>query len=90
MIECFEILEEEKTIDTLCRFLKFINKDDESGCWNWVGYKNKDLYGKKRHNGKKVFSHRFSYAFFIGKIPYNIMVCHKCDNPSCCNPEHLF
>jgi hypothetical protein len=69
--------------DSLMKRIK-INK--KTGCWEIQGYLDKDGYGEV--SGKRA--HRAAYELFIGEIPPKINVCHKCDNPKCCNPDHLF
>lgn len=61
-----------------------------NGCWEWVGHRLKKGYGQMRCGKKLVLAHRASWAAFKGEIPVGLFVLHKCDNPSCCNPEHLF
>lgn len=75
------------------RVLARIEKDEQTCCWNFQGAKNESGYGIVGLGGRKDGvdrAHRISYRHFKGDIPKGMFVCHKCDNPSCCNPEHLF
>lgn len=71
------------------RFQKYIVIDPETGCHNWTGAKDKDGYGLIKYNGKMIRVHRLVYERHNGEIPEEQCVLHECDNPPCCNPEHL-
>jgi len=64
--------------------------NEKTNCWEWQKGKDKDGYGQIAYKGKNERSHRASYIEFVGEIPERMYVLHKCDNPSCCNPDHLF
>ena len=74
---------------TLLRFWKRMNHT-ESGCWEWQGARNPAGYGVVRVHYKMCRAHRVAYELTHGPIPDGLLACHRCDNPPCCNPDHLF
>lgn len=71
------------------RFLSKIKINPITNCWEWQGNKNKQGYGFFTSNSKAVTAHRYAYRYYKGEITLR-SVCHHCDNPTCCNPDHLF
>ena len=73
---------------------RFWIKVDQSGgpdaCWEWIGARHYKGYGLFSVNRAKKKAHRVAFTIINGSIPSGMVICHQCDNASCCNPAHLF
>ena len=76
-----------------------VDKRGEDKCWDWKGFKNHDGYGRTWINDKGYYAHRVIYSLvYPNTITLNAplsqddsgFLLHTCDNPSCCNPKHLW
>ena len=70
------------------RFWQKVRKSD--GCWEWQAHRFRTGYGALRISGKTETAHRVSYRLNVGPIPEGLWVLHRCDNPGCVRPDHLF
>jgi len=73
----------------IARFWDKVEKLDDSECWPWTAF-TLDGYGIFGIGGKNYRAPRVAYILATGEDPTGFHVCHRCDNPPCCNAAHLF
>jgi hypothetical protein len=76
--------------ETIMEYIFNRMRCNDNGCWEFTGRLNTMGYGQIVYQGKFQLIHRISWRLNKGKIPNGLFVLHRCDNPLCFNPDHLF
>ncbi len=84
------VMSKERAKEKLLSNIEIVEGLLETPCWIWAGRRNIDGYGIIHVGNGKGATHRVSWELHNGPIPDNLCILHKCDNPPCINPDHLW
>ena len=75
----------------VANILERVDRSDRDGCWPYTGTRSSSGYGVAKLDGKMIRVHRLAYIAAYGEPPSERpLVCHHCNNPICCRPDHLY
>jgi hypothetical protein len=91
MADAKHITEQLRTSLQGSNFWQQVFNSEAGSCWPWIGTKTGQGYGRFFFGREEFRAHRVAFALAKNTaLPGVVMVCHRCDNPECCNPDHLF
>jgi hypothetical protein len=77
-------------LKVIARFWRRVAMRGLDECWQWTGRTNELGYGNFSMCNREYLANRIAYFLYNQHDPFGYLVCHTCDNPTCCNPAHLF
>lgn len=84
-------MDTQQLFEVLPKWANRVTVTPEKGCWEWIGYKDKDGYAqattKKVPNTSR--GHRIAYTLLVGPVPEGLTLDHECEVKHCINPDHL-